>query len=263
MSADRHLVFQGGKWLKTHKPEAGEAVRFRDVRWYHANLIGYARVAMCLTAAFTMSLNQPLATACLLLGATLLDWVDGPVARAYNQCSIFGSGIDWLADLLAQVVTMLWWGILAPAVVPWLVIATAIELATGIFDFGTTAKEKYPVPGPQRGFFIILQWSMPGGCYTPFGTLLWLAYPVFALACCLHLSWPVRSELTNALLRISQGLSCVPALLYLWCELAYLLFIVGNWTEAPRKPPTGKGIHPDNDALPGVENLGTVAESEQ
>src|SRR5208282_5053818 len=109
--------------------------RFSEIRFYYSNLADYARVAMCLVAAVTLAFRQPLATAALILGSTLLDWVDGPLAHAHNQCTIFGSGVDWLADMLAQVVTLVWWGSLAPAVLPWLAIATAIELATGLFDF--------------------------------------------------------------------------------------------------------------------------------
>jgi phosphatidylglycerophosphate synthase len=48
-------------------------------------------------------------SAVLLMTSVLLDWIDGPVARAYNQCTIFGSGVDWLADVLVQILTMCWW----------------------------------------------------------------------------------------------------------------------------------------------------------
>ena len=35
------------------------------------------------------------------MGNVLLDWVDGPVARHYEQSSVMGCGWDWLADILA------------------------------------------------------------------------------------------------------------------------------------------------------------------
>lgn len=189
---------------------------------------------LCLLAALTLALQWPVPTAVLIIVSTLLDWVDGPVARAHDQCTIFGSGVDWLAGMLAQVVTLVWWASLAPAVLPVLLVATAIELANCIFDFATTATGRYPVLDRQGGFGIILDWSMPGGAYTPFGTALWLAYPLFAMAWCLDLSWPVRSEATSALLHGAEMVLAVPALLYVWCELAYLRFILHNWREAPR-----------------------------
>jgi phosphatidylglycerophosphate synthase len=209
-------------------------------------------VALCLLGTVTLALGWPLATAVLIIGSTRLD---GAVARAYNQCSIFGSGVDWLADMLAQMVTLVWWASLSPAVLPLLMSATAVELATCIFDFATTATGRYPVLHRQGGFGIILDWSMPGGSYTPFGTALWLAYPLFAIAWCLDLSWPVRSEHTSTLLRGAEVLLAAPAVLYVWCELAYLRFIFGSWREAPRlaAPPTyddGARAVQSLDALP-------------
>ena len=37
-----------------------------------------------------------------LMISTLLDWVDGPVARAWKQSTVMGCGWDWLADILTQ-----------------------------------------------------------------------------------------------------------------------------------------------------------------
>jgi phosphatidylglycerophosphate synthase len=237
MAAQRWLVFEAGKWRDAPTAAAPPCTRFGDLWRYHSNLIDYARVALCLLAALTLALQWPLPTAVLIIVSTLLDWVDGPVARAHDQCTIFGSGVDWLADMLAQVVTLVWWASLSPAALPFLFVATAIELANCIFDFATTATGRYPVLDRQGGFGIILDWSMPSGVYTRFGTALWLAYPLFAMAWCLDLSWPHRSEATSALFRGTEILLAVPALLYVWCELAYLRFILHNWREAPRHTP--------------------------
>ena len=197
-------------------------------------MIDCARVALCVLAAVTLALQWPLPTAVLLIVSTLLDWVDSRVARTHDQSTIFGSGVAWLADMLAQVVTLVWWASLAPAVLPVLIVATAIELATCIFDFATTATGRYPALDRQGGFGIILDWSMSAGAYAPFGTALWLAYPLFAMAWCLDLSWPLRSDATSLLLHGAEILLAVPALLHVWCELAYLRFILHNWREPPR-----------------------------
>jgi phosphatidylglycerophosphate synthase len=250
MGADSWLIFENGKW-RDAGPAPTPCTRFSDVRYYFSNLIDYARIAMCLLAAVTLSFHQPLATAILIFGSTLLDWLDGPVARARDQCTIFGSGVDWLADILAQIVTVMWWVSLAPVMLPVLMLVTAIELANCIFDFATTATSRYPALERQGGFKIILDWSMPGGSYTIFGTALWLAYPLFTIACCLDLSWPVRPELTAIVLRASEMLLSVPALLYIWCELAYAIFIIGKWREPPR---TGAPLSYD-DGPAGVQCL--------
>jgi len=224
MLADKILVFRNGKWTA-----GGAAARnltgLATVRWYYANQIGYARVAMCILAAF-LTARIPWLAAALLLGSTLLDWIDGPIARRTNQCSILGSGVDWFADMLAQIVAMAWWVSIQPAVLPWIAIATGIELCNCVFDFATTATGRYPqLPTFHSGahpFFAILEWSMPGGAYTAFGNALWLAYPLCVLAFCLQLE--------------KAGLVLLaPAALYLWCELAWTAFILINWSEPPRE----------------------------
>jgi len=116
--ADNWLIFENGKWREAGPDSATPATRFSDLWRHYSNLIDYARVALCLLAAATLAGRMPLTTAVLLLSSTLLDWLDGPVARAYNQCTIFGSGVDWLADILAQFVTLAWLGSLASRASP-------------------------------------------------------------------------------------------------------------------------------------------------
>lgn len=259
MDEERWLTFENGKWKASPPGPRMEGAGFAEIGAYYPNLIGYLRIVMCLLAAVTIGLRQPLLTALLIIGSTLLDWIDGPVARAYGQCSIFGSGVDWLADILGQFVLVLWWAWLAPAMLPILVVASAIELTNCIFDFATTATGRYPVLTRQSGFRIILQWCMPGGSYTTLGTFLWLAYPLFGVVCCLDYSWPVRSDLTSAFLHWSEVGLVVPAILYLWCELAYVMFIIEKWREAPRSAVR----HPYDDSPAGVALLGMVSEAGQ
>ena len=101
------LIFEGGEWVPAPSP-TGPSTRVREIWLYRSNLVGYARIALCLAAGATIATAHPLLTAGLLLGAILLDWVDGPVARAYHECTVFGSGVDWLADVLAYVVILAW-----------------------------------------------------------------------------------------------------------------------------------------------------------
>ena len=257
--AENWLKFENGKWREAGPDPAGPCTRFSDLCYYYSNVIDYARVLLCLLAAATLAWRMPLTTAVLLVSSTLLDWVDGPVARAYNQCTIFGSGVDWLADILAQFVTLVWLGSLAPTWLPLLVAAMTIELATCIFDFATTATGRYPVLDRRGGFGIILDWCMPGGSYTVFGTLLWLAYPVFLTVGCVDLSWPVRTDGTGVLLRGGEIALAVPALLYVWCELAYLVFVLSKWREAPRVAPTVSF----DDGPAGIQCLGVLPAEQQ
>jgi phosphatidylglycerophosphate synthase len=257
--AEKWLTFKNGEWREAGPDAAGPSTRFSDLRSYYSNLIDYARVGLCLLAAVTLARRMPLTTAALLLSSTLLDWVDGPVARAYNQCTVFGSGVDWLADILAQFVTLGWLGALAPAWLPLLVAAMAIELANCIFDFATTATGRYPVLERRGGFGSILDWCMPGGSYTILGTALWLAYPLFLTACCLDLSWPARVKTTGTVLRGSEIALAVPALMYVWCELAYLVFVLDKWREAPRRAPAVAF----DDSPAGIQCLGVLPAEQQ
>src|ERR1700693_6074261 len=117
------LIFEGGRWVPA---PGGTYARFAEIRFYYSNLIGYARVALCLAAGATITTAHPLLTAGLLLVAILLDWVDGPVARAYDQRTVFGSGVDWLADILAYVVILAWFVRLAPTWAALILAVTAI-----------------------------------------------------------------------------------------------------------------------------------------
>lgn len=99
---------------------------------------------------------------------------------------------------------------------------------------------------------MILDWSMPANSYTHLGTFLWLAYPIFSMACCLDLAWgDTKSLYTTYLLmalltsslqsssvmvmrpcaQVVEYTMFVPTIMYGWCELAYLVHILDKWTE--------------------------------
>jgi len=240
--AQEHIWVWGGvKWKEEtcliEDDKKMGYVRFHDIKYFYANIIDYARVAMCLLAAFTIPAGYPFLTALLIFGSTLLDWVDGPVARRYNQCTIFGSGVDWLADVLCQVITLAWWTQLDVTVLPWVMLLTTIETTCCVFDYAMTTTLRYPRYTNRGGFFLILDWSMPNNSYTHLGTFLWLAYPIFSMACCLDCSWPERSVITHILLKACEWLFFIPSLMYGWCELAYFVHIMDHWRE-PRQDVT-------------------------
>jgi phosphatidylglycerophosphate synthase len=159
------------------------------------------------------------------------------VARAYNQCTIFGSGIDWLADVQAQIIIMVWCVLLDARTFPLLMFITTIELGMCIFDYATTATGRYPILESPTPYFVykILDWSMPRGAYNWFGIFLWLAYPTCILSFCLDMSWSEKSFIVNLLLKTTEITLFIPMILYAWCEFAQLVHIVSKWNEAPRK----------------------------
>jgi phosphatidylglycerophosphate synthase len=230
------LVFVRGRWvLEERAAAAGPATTLPDLWRFHGNVIGYIRVAMLLVAGWTVTGPRPFTTAGLLLGSLLLDWIDGPVARKFDQCTIFGSGVDWMADMLNQVLTLVWWARLSVWVVPFLLAFTAVEMALSLFDFAMTATGRYPtfrgkLAEKYNGFFAVIDWSLPDGSYNRLGDFLWLAYPFFSVCCCLRLAQAAYGPALDA----AQAVLAIPALLYIWYETAYLCFMLRNWREPAR-----------------------------
>jgi hypothetical protein len=103
-----------------------------------------------------------------------------------------------------------------------------------------TVAGRYPKLAPvQTNWFMkILEWATPSGVYTNFGTMLWLAYPIFMLARILDLDAQVNGTAFVSLVaayRATWQLMLVPALLYLWHESAQGVFIISCWREQLRK----------------------------
>ena len=192
---------------------------------------------MCLLASVTVISDMPWTSAFLLMTQTLLDWVDGPVARAYGQCTIFGSGIDWMADVQAQIVIMCWCVLLDKRTFPLLMFITTVELGMCIFDYATTATGRYPIlESPSKDpIYWILDWSMPRGSYNWFGIFLWLAYPMCILSYCLDMSLNEKSMILNVVLKFFEITLVIPMLMYCWCEFAQFVHIISKWSEFSRK----------------------------
>jgi len=90
---------------------------------------------------------------------------------------------------------------------------------------------------------------------------LWLAYPLYCVACCLDLSWPVRSAITDLTLHQMKVFLFIPAVMYIWCELAQLIVLLNNWMEPKRNNYRPQPIF--NDDPHGFSYLGIVPPSKQ
>eukprot|EP00005_Dracoamoeba_jomungandri_P003079 CAMPEP_0174260614 /NCGR_PEP_ID=MMETSP0439-20130205/10073_1 /TAXON_ID=0 /ORGANISM="Stereomyxa ramosa, Strain Chinc5" /LENGTH=476 /DNA_ID=CAMNT_0015344893 /DNA_START=46 /DNA_END=1476 /DNA_ORIENTATION=+ len=262
-------VFRCGHWVIASMKEMKGETTFDDIKFFYANQIDYLRILMCLAAAVTITTDWHATSAFLILVSTLLDWLDGPVARAMNQCSIMGSGWDWCADILCQVVMSIWWGMFNPSVFPVLFLFIAIELTNCIFDFATTATSKYPALGEkQKGFFWVLQISLGQNNYHSFFyTSQWLAFPFYCVGMVLESAWncpPGCSSLLAFMFLLNRVVLFPLALLYCWCETAYCIHIIYSWTEPARKE---RNIPLTDDtltcALGGGATFGTVDKKAQ
>ncbi|CAF3120932.1 unnamed protein product [Rotaria sp. Silwood2] len=89
--------------------------RLTEIWLFYANIIGYIRLALIIISVFFAStaLHRNslgwaiLASVCNYTGGWLLDWFDGPMARKYNQCTVFGAGFDCSVNLLGSRFTSL------------------------------------------------------------------------------------------------------------------------------------------------------------
>lgn len=70
----------------------------------------------------------------MILISIYLDYVDGEVARKYNECSFFGEIFDWMADITAYVIVLYWWNQLIPELAPLLFILFCLETMTMVTD---------------------------------------------------------------------------------------------------------------------------------
>jgi hypothetical protein len=85
--ADENMVtFGGGKWHEKTAEPIGEQTTFADIKFYYANIIDYGRIALSFLGCVSMYYGHPLLTFVLCSSSFLLDYVDGIVARKYNQC---------------------------------------------------------------------------------------------------------------------------------------------------------------------------------
>lgn len=223
-------IDQKGKWVSgLPNAKKGEMVihtvrkTWFDVRFFYANMIDYCRVIMGVMALAVIIQNPEYkyTIAALIFGNVLLDWVDGPVARAYNQSSVMGCGWDWFADILAQYDLAIWCMGEKSPIALYVVLFSTVEIGCGLFDFAISATCVYPEQHEEGRslFYIVENWLTPGGSYTKLGTLCWLVNTLYPIS--VVLDWNCYIVYAMA------GL----AYLYAWHEVCQFVFIVVSWTE--------------------------------
>ena len=220
-----------GKWLEGGTPSKGSIIKhkvdllFEDTLWYYANCIDYVRITMTIFALIGISLNifSNLLLSFLIFGSVLLDWIDGPIARYFEQTSIIGCGWDWLADLFAQYCLAIW--VIQtdanPILKLYIVLITAIEISTGMFDFGMSVGAVYPKQTTRDNvwYLQVENWLTPDQSYSYLGTACWLINTTFAISICSRASG------------IVTGIQAPFAILYGWHECCQLYFILTKWFE--------------------------------
>jgi len=176
------------------------------------------------------------------MGCTLLDWIDGPIARKYNQCSLWGCGIDWFCDILAYTLQVFWWAHLDMKMLPILWLLVVVDTGGALYDFGASMSEEIVRIDYRKGnvFFWVLDWVMPNNSYTHFGTFTWISFPIYANAKCIELSlnagWISEGILSNSYnvilsLKVIEYVFLLPAIINCWSEAAFFIHLMITWTE--------------------------------
>ena len=175
-------------------PAEQQARRATARRWpvalYVPNVVGYARLALVVGAAAAPTFEGQLAC---YATCGLLDFVDGVLARALNQCSAFGALLDVVVDNTARAIA--WhhagraWDVPAFAFVPcveWCVLAATHA------EHGAQWRQKVAEDGTEAPPPAFVAAVMANGFKTPIGALaiaglhvlpaaLWCAAPSPAL----------------------------------------------------------------------------------
>ncbi len=220
-----------GKWEEGPNAKKGEMIvhtvrkTFFDVCFFYANMIDYFRVLMGLAALVVINLapeyKQTIAS--LIFGSVLLDWIDGPIARAYNQSTVMGCGWDWFADLLAQYDLAIWCVAEKSDIALIVMLFSAVEFGTALFDFAMSATSVYPEQhddGTRSWFFIVEKWFFPDGSFSrPIGEMCWLSNTLWPIS--IILGWHPH---------VRTGLG-ICAFIYAWHECCQFVWIVSNWIE--------------------------------
>lgn len=64
----------------------------------------------------------------------LLDYVDGIVARKYNQCTFFGEVFDWVTDMSTYAIVLFWWNQVEPQLLLLFFTLFCLEITMMITD---------------------------------------------------------------------------------------------------------------------------------
>jgi len=92
--------------------------------------------------------------------SVVLDYVDGYIARMYNQCSFFGDVFDWIVDISSSAVVYFWWGSLEPEAIFVTLTLLMMEIACMVIDIVAKSHSFAPVVQDRDWMTLILKFTM-------------------------------------------------------------------------------------------------------
>ncbi|XP_042338480.1 CDP-diacylglycerol--inositol 3-phosphatidyltransferase-like, partial [Plectropomus leopardus] len=100
-----------------------------NIFFFVPNLIGYGRIVLALLSLYLMPRCPWTAVFCYMLNV-VLDSVDGPAARALNQCTKFGAIMDMLTDRCATMCLLVNLSLLYPSYTFLFQVSMCVDIAS-------------------------------------------------------------------------------------------------------------------------------------
>jgi cardiolipin synthase (CMP-forming) len=129
------------------------------------NLISVARLACVPVFLWLVLAEDRLVAAAILLGVLgATDWVDGWIARHFDQASEVGKVLDPTADrvlLVAAVIALLAEGSV-PVVVGWLVLVREVLISVAVLALAVAGARRIDVQWAGKAGTLALMFALPG-----------------------------------------------------------------------------------------------------
>lgn len=156
-----------------------------------------------------------------------LDYVDGIVARKYNQCSFFGEMFDWMADITSYVIVLYWWIQLIPQLAPLLIILLTLQTMTMITDVVSKCYGYAPQLKSDQWSTMMLKYTMNTSKrgYTPKGIGYWNELLHFLCLLTGILYFKTGSQVWLWVFLINAPISVT----YIWMHFGYMINLLDNW----------------------------------
>lgn len=255
----------GKRWLPLAPRNLQVSFRQRSEVWMtYANIIDYLRLVIVLVGTCLVETGHPFIVGFVIILSFLLDWLDGPTARYFNQCTYLGGSLDWFGDILTNLLQVYWFARVAPAgfwgnAVVWFALFS--EIAYMLFDTICNAQGRYPDVS-KSCLSALLQWSVRPGThgvlymYTDFYALIWFTFPLTTV------SLAIQGEVGHVMFQSGASSSWILLLVDGWLalmwtvgavlsaifiatdfELFWMLF--ASWTEPRDLPKEVVSIYSD------------------
>lgn len=194
--------------------------------WTVPNIISMARIALIAVFAVLLVSENDLWALIALAAAGISDFLDGYLARRWNQVTSLGRILDPTADRLLTVVAVL--GLAYREVIPWwlVVIVLARDVMVGV---ALLVGRRRGVSSPQVTFV---------GKAATFG--LYVALPLAFLA---FERWPTIHTLALVMAVVAAGL-------YWWSGVGYVRDLRARQSHPPDTRPRMGAVHKSDEEAP-------------